>query len=180
MGFTFLLSIVFLSVTHASISGSEEKTGNVRESVTIQCRFDTYFRNYQKCWCKGYYKRSCTVLVQTNGPEKKSHDGRIRITADNAKGQLTVHMDQITKSDKGWYWCGIDRPNLLDPLTPIRLKVLEGEKIILNDKERQSACLPNQLIPHGLRTTFKPAEFGPEQDKQSCQLQLFTLALAKV
>ncbi|XP_072416582.1 uncharacterized protein [Chiloscyllium punctatum] len=29
-----------------------------------------------------------------------------------------------------------------------------------------SACLHNQPIPHGLQTTFKPAEFGPEQDKQ--------------
>ncbi|XP_072419283.1 polymeric immunoglobulin receptor-like [Chiloscyllium punctatum] len=146
MSFTFLLSIVFLSVTHASISGPGDKSGHVGASVTIQCRFDTYFRNYQKYWCKGYYKRSCTVLVQTNGPEKKSHDGRIKITADNAKGQLTVHMDQITKSDKGWYWCGIDRPNLLDPLTPIQLKVLEGRKDYTKDKERLRLFLTLGII----------------------------------
>ncbi|GCC16449.1 hypothetical protein chiPu_0020301 [Chiloscyllium punctatum] len=159
MSFTFLLSIVFLSVTHASISGPGDKSGHVGASVTIQCRFDTYFRNYQKYWCKGYYKRSCTVLVQTNGPEKKSHDGRIKITADNAKGQLTVHMDQITKSDKGWYWCGIDRPNLLDPLTPIQLKVLEGRKDYTKDKERLRLFLTLGII-FGILMLSKELEEG--------------------
>ncbi|XP_059509203.1 CMRF35-like molecule 3 isoform X2 [Stegostoma tigrinum] len=136
MSFSFLLSIVFLSATHASISGPEEKTAQMGGSVEIKCRYDTYFRDYQKYWCKGYYRKHCTVLVQTNGPERKSHDNRIKITADNAKGQLTVHMNQITANDKGWYWCGINRPHIKDPMSPVQLKVYESRKGYTKDKER--------------------------------------------
>ncbi|XP_059509194.1 polymeric immunoglobulin receptor-like [Stegostoma tigrinum] len=146
MSITFLLPIVFLSATHASISGPEEKTAQMGGSVEIKCRYDTYFRDYQKYWCKGYYRKHCTVLVQTNGPERKSHDNRIKITADNAKGQLTVHMNQITANDKGWYWCGIDRPHLLDPMSPVQLKVYESRKGYTKDKERLRLFLTLGII----------------------------------
>ncbi|XP_048468159.1 CMRF35-like molecule 1 [Rhincodon typus] len=146
MSITFLLPIVFLSVTHASISGPEEKAAQTGGSVKIECRYDTYFSNYQKYWCKGYYRRNCNVLVQTNGPERKSHDGRIKITADNAKGQLTIQMSQITENDKGWYWCGIERPHLLDSMSPIQLKVHESRKGYTKDKERLRLFLTLGII----------------------------------
>ncbi|XP_051891006.1 CMRF35-like molecule 1 isoform X2 [Pristis pectinata] len=136
MALTLLLSVAFLSVTHADISGPNVKTGTVGRQVEIICRFNTFFSNYQKYWCKGYYRRSCAILVQTQGPEMKSGDGRITITADNEKGQLTIRMDRLTKNDRGWYWCGIERPHLLDPLSPVELKVHEGQKLLPSDKER--------------------------------------------
>ncbi|XP_078277144.1 uncharacterized protein LOC144605588 [Rhinoraja longicauda] len=136
MGLTLLLSVVFLSVTHADINGPGVATGTVGGRVEITCKFHTSFSGYQKYWCKGYYPRTCVVLVQTQGPETKSGDGRIRITADNKKGELKIQMEGLRNGDKGWYWCGIERSHLLDPLHPVELKVREGQKLLPSDKER--------------------------------------------
>uniref|UniRef100_UPI00398EC4D5 transmembrane domain-containing protein TMIGD3-like n=1 Tax=Pristiophorus japonicus TaxID=55135 RepID=UPI00398EC4D5 len=135
MGFTFLLFIAFLSVAHA-ISGPKVTSATVGRPVTITCRFDPYYSNHQKYWCRGYNRATCHVLVQTHGPMMKSHDGKIKISADNKNGQLTVQMDQLTTNDKGWYWCGIERHHLLDYLSPTELKVTEGQKLFPSDKER--------------------------------------------
>ncbi|XP_067863717.1 CMRF35-like molecule 1 [Heptranchias perlo] len=136
MGFTLLLSIAFLSVTHAAISGPKEKIGTMGSSVKIICKFDKYYSNYQKYWCRGYYQRSCTILVQTQGAQKKSHDSRIKIAADNDKGELTVSMEGLTTNDRGWYWCGIEKRHLLDILSPVELKVTEAQNLLPSDKER--------------------------------------------
>ncbi|XP_067913701.1 polymeric immunoglobulin receptor-like [Heterodontus francisci] len=146
MGFILLLSIAFLSVTHAAISGPKVKSATEGKSVDITCKFDTYYKSYQKYWCRGYYRRSCTVLVQTQGAERKSHDDRIKIKADNVKGILTVHMERLTTNDKGWYWCGIEIPHLLDELSPTELKVTKDQNLFPKDKERLRLFLTLGLI----------------------------------
>ncbi|XP_072134934.1 CMRF35-like molecule 1 isoform X1 [Mobula birostris] len=136
MGMTLLLLVTFLSVTYADITGPSAKTGTVGNEVEIDCKFNPFFRSYQKYWCKGYYRRTCTVLVQTQGPEMKSGDGRITIAANNKKGELTIRIERLRKSDEGWYWCGIDKPHLLDPLSAVELKIREVQKLLPSDKQR--------------------------------------------
>ncbi|XP_069798193.1 CMRF35-like molecule 1 isoform X2 [Narcine bancroftii] len=133
---TLLLSIAFLSVVHADITGPSMKIGTVADKVEIICKFNKYFRNHEKYWCKGYYRRSCVILVQTRGPQMKTRDGRITIDANNKNGELTIKMHKLTKNDRGWYWCGIERHHLLDPLSPVELRVHEGQKLLPSDKER--------------------------------------------
>ncbi|XP_078098063.1 polymeric immunoglobulin receptor-like [Mustelus asterias] len=146
MGSTLLLSIAFLSVTYASITGPSEKVATVGGTVQFKCRFDTSYHDYQKYWCRGFYRRSCTVLVQTQNHEMKSHDGRIKIQANNAKGELIVDMERITQNDKGWYWCGIERPHILDLLSSTELKVNQAPKPFAKDKERLRLFLTLGLI----------------------------------
>ncbi|XP_041050571.1 CMRF35-like molecule 1 [Carcharodon carcharias] len=146
MGFTLLLSVAFLSVTHASINGPSSKDATVGESFELICNFDTSYHDYQKYWCRGYYQRSCNILVQTQGSERKSQDGRIKVRADNAKGELRVYMEQITENDKGWYWCGIARHHNLDLLSPIKLNVVQAPKSLTMDKERLRLFLTLGLI----------------------------------
>lgn len=136
MGLTLLLSVVFLSVTHADINGPSVATGIVGGVVEITCEFNKHFSSEQKYWCKGYYRRSCVILVQTQGLVRKSRDGRITITADNNKGELKIRMEGLTNADKGWYWCGIERYHLLDPLYPVELNVREAQALLPSDKER--------------------------------------------
>ncbi|XP_038675541.1 polymeric immunoglobulin receptor-like [Scyliorhinus canicula] len=146
MGFTLLLSVACLSVTYASITGPSRTVATERESVQFKCNFDTYYQGHQKYWCKGYYRRSCTILVQTQGKEMKSQDGRVKIKADNKKGELTVEMEQLNQSDNGWYWCGIEINHALDLLSPTELKVNQAPKSLTKNKERLSLFLTLGII----------------------------------
>ncbi|XP_067863719.1 CMRF35-like molecule 7 [Heptranchias perlo] len=142
MDFAFLLFMISLSVTRATITGPDAVNGSVGQSVHITCTYDTYYSNYQKYWCRGHAWEACTVLIQTQGPRKVNSDGRITATADNEAGEFSVTMERLTVNDQGWYWCGIER-YFLDLLSPVKLKVNEADKLLpsfsdyLSDKETQ-------------------------------------------
>ncbi|XP_078098259.1 CMRF35-like molecule 2 [Mustelus asterias] len=140
MDFSFHFLVISFAVVWAASNGPDAVNGTVGQSVHIKCRYDKYYSNYQKYWCKGDDQEDCAIVVQTHGPKKTSTDGRITIVADDEAGEFTVTMEQLTQSDEGLYWCGIERL-LWDLQSPVELKINEGPKVLLaispSDKEIQ-------------------------------------------
>ncbi|XP_023646336.2 polymeric immunoglobulin receptor-like [Paramormyrops kingsleyae] len=90
---------IYLSVTEGSPGLSvdkQEMTGVEGDSVSVQCRYEYYYRELS--WCK--MGGSCAS--EGSG----SLDGRpVLITDDTVNKVFSVTMRGLERKDTGWYWC---------------------------------------------------------------------------
>lgn len=62
------------------------------------------------------------------------------VTCDTDNKTVILSFDSVTKSDEGWYWCGVKRNGLFGETMAVELRVTEGE---LQGRGRQGlSCLP--------------------------------------
>ncbi|XP_069489402.1 transmembrane domain-containing protein TMIGD3-like isoform X2 [Ambystoma mexicanum] len=97
---------------------------NVGGKMTINCEYDSSYKEYVKYWCKGYYRSSCEILRQTL--QSTNDDNNLMLEDKGTGGMLTVTMSNLKKEDTGWYWCGIERPLLLDIMDYTHIEVDEN------------------------------------------------------
>ncbi|XP_041103247.1 CMRF35-like molecule 7 [Polyodon spathula] len=108
MKFLILLLATLPDTSH-SITGWEGR------SVSVQCDYDKYYKDYEKYWCKGKYWSSC--IIQRN-------EDKVSISDNKTQGVLTVTVRRLEKGDEGQYWCGIKK-TLYDINIPVYLKVAD-------------------------------------------------------
>ncbi|XP_063003624.1 CMRF35-like molecule 5 [Elgaria multicarinata webbii] len=109
----------------AFIWTDKEKTAMEGTSITVNCKYN--IKRYmfsKKYWCRGSSRLHCDILGDTD----KRENSRVTVT-DNRKGALLVTMKQLTASDSGTYWCGIDRP-FADIMAAVELKVNKAPEIM--------------------------------------------------
>nr|XP_029501388.1 CMRF35-like molecule 5 isoform X3 [Oncorhynchus nerka] len=100
LSFPLLLFIIFYRVSagrHVSV-----QTGG---SITIPCRYDQYYINHVKYWCKGYGWTHCSSVVRTDHP--KSTD-RASISDDITQKVFTVIMTDLEPDDSNTYRCVVE------------------------------------------------------------------------
>ncbi|XP_059805784.1 polymeric immunoglobulin receptor-like [Hypanus sabinus] len=86
------------------LTGPEKVRGVVGQSVTVECQYEHKYRDNVKKWCKKWFFL-CDALVSTEEPQQ----GRVSITDKKTQGIFSVTMNNLMKSDEGWYQCMIQR-----------------------------------------------------------------------
>ncbi|XP_041103248.1 CMRF35-like molecule 7 [Polyodon spathula] len=94
-------SLVVQSAINKPVSGS------VGRSVSIQCRYHLYYRDYVKYLCKGSNWLTCKSIKSTADPKREGD--KVSLSDDRTKGVFTVIVRRLEKKDKGWYWCAIEK-----------------------------------------------------------------------
>ncbi|XP_055510911.1 polymeric immunoglobulin receptor-like [Leucoraja erinacea] len=118
---------ILLTVSEGSrgITGPEEVRGEVGQSVTVECRYDRKYKDNDKLWSKGDYYLSSPTVVSTDHPQQ----GRTSMTDDKKQRIVSVTIDNLEKSDEGYYWCVIVKGIFSsDERTSISLTVSEGSQ----------------------------------------------------
>ncbi|ELW65260.1 CMRF35-like molecule 5 [Tupaia chinensis] len=86
----------------AMVMDEKVKEGFVLDSASAICKYDAYYKDHPKYWCRGYFRDYCNIIAFTPNSTE-------RVTMRDTGNQLIVTMSCLTKEDTGWYWCGIQR-----------------------------------------------------------------------
>ncbi|KAF5898373.1 CMRF35-like molecule 1 isoform X1, partial [Clarias magur] len=92
--------------------------GYERASVTIECS-QQWAENNRKYFCKDLCKEDKDVVVDSVQPPP------VRFNLQNRGNTFTVTITNLSKTDSGRYWCGVDR-YFSDTYTEVILTVLEA------------------------------------------------------
>nr|XP_034363576.1 CMRF35-like molecule 3 [Arvicanthis niloticus] len=104
------------------VTGPEEVSGQERGSLTVQCRYTSGWKDYNKYWCQGDYWKTCEILVETDGSEQLEKKNRVSIRDDQTDCIFTVTMEDLRMSDAGIYWCGITKAGR-DPMFKVSVNI---------------------------------------------------------
>lgn len=102
----FVCLFVYLFVLGIlTLSGPQEVRATAGDTAVISCQYHSFYYDYIKYLCKGYYWYHCTVLIRTKDRTKDN----LQITDDRGHLTFTITMTNVRIEDSGWYWCAIDR-----------------------------------------------------------------------
>ncbi|XP_076791604.1 CMRF35-like molecule 1 isoform X2 [Arvicanthis niloticus] len=118
---SFLFWISGCCSAQHSVTGPKKVSGQEQGSLTVQCRYASGWKNYNKYWCQGP-DRQCKVLVETNGSERLANKNRVSIRDDQTAFIFTVTMEDLRMSDAGIYWCGITKTGY-DPMFEVSVNI---------------------------------------------------------
>ena len=104
------------------VTGPEEVSGQEQGSLTVQCRYSSYWKGYKKYWCRGVPQRSCDILVETDKSEQLVKKNRVSIRDNQRDFIFTVTMEDLRMSDAGIYWCGITKGGP-DPMFKVTVNI---------------------------------------------------------
>ncbi|XP_039610064.1 polymeric immunoglobulin receptor-like [Polypterus senegalus] len=107
-----------LKVSNGRISGFE---GLV---TSVQCSYNLGYSNFVKYWCRGEKLSNCIILRKTSETQNKGDKYFIR--DDKTRGDFTMTINQLERSDTGSYWCGIEKLDHSKSNAVVRLTVVEG------------------------------------------------------
>ncbi|KAM7334551.1 hypothetical protein ACRRTK_007871 [Alexandromys fortis] len=103
-----LLFLAGCSTAQDAITGPNMVSGHEQSSLTVQCRYDSSWKDYKKYWCRGADWNTCETLVKTDMEQLVKKD-RVSIRDDQTDFTVTVTMEELRISDGGVYWCAIER-----------------------------------------------------------------------
>nr|BAV58390.1 CD300 antigen like family member D [Mus musculus] len=109
------------------VTGPEEVSGQEQGSLTVQCRYSSYWKGYKKYWCRGVPQRSCKTLVETDKAEQLVKKNRVSIRDNQRDFIFTVTMEDLRMSDAGIYWCGITKGGP-DPMFKVNVNIDQAPK----------------------------------------------------
>ncbi|XP_068506694.1 CMRF35-like molecule 5 isoform X3 [Syngnathus scovelli] len=118
-----ILFLVIAFLMHGTANTETEVTGVSGESVLITCSNNGLFDN-AKYFCEKNCGYDDDVLIKSKEKMRWYSKGRYSIK-DEGK-TFRVIFSQLTKKDAGTYWCGWDRPALIDIYEKVVLTVREG------------------------------------------------------
>ena len=97
----------------------------------MQCRYEEVFRQNKKYWCgKPCLPLVKNKIVETTESQREVRRGRVTIRDHPVNLTFTVTLENLTESDGGTYWCGIDVSliqRVLDPSFKVVVTVSPGE-----------------------------------------------------
>nr|XP_009920470.1 PREDICTED: polymeric immunoglobulin receptor-like [Haliaeetus albicilla] len=102
------------------LKGKKDVEVQAGSRVDLTCSYPCKYYSYQKYWCK-WSGISCTPMPASDqrqpGPD---------VTCDTDNKTVILSFDSVTKSDEGWYWCGVKRNGLFGETMAVQLRVTEG------------------------------------------------------
>ncbi|KAL0968817.1 hypothetical protein UPYG_G00272270 [Umbra pygmaea] len=101
-------------------------TGYSNGTVIINCHYSKGQESSDKYFCMGpAYSLSCKGKIRTGIKNSWYHNGRFSLYDDTVGNYFMVVIRQLTRQDEGTYWCGVDKPVIVDSYTEVDLKVKE-------------------------------------------------------
>ena len=107
------------------------RTGTEGGNITVACFFS--FTGRRKMFCKGKCEEG-NILVETTGDSAQRGRYSIRYVEGSLLSDyiMYVNITKLTKSDAGWYQCGLDRSfPLPDSYLDIEIRVTDGEFLLV-------------------------------------------------
>ncbi|XP_057631932.1 CMRF35-like molecule 5 [Chionomys nivalis] len=116
-----LLFLAGCSTAQDAITGPNMVSGHEQGSLTVQCHYDSSWKNYKKYWCRGADWNTCEILVKTDMEQLVKKD-RVSIRDDQTDFIMTVTMEELRISDAGVYWCAIEKSGY-DPYFKVNVNI---------------------------------------------------------
>ncbi|NXP02236.1 PIGR protein, partial [Thinocorus orbignyianus] len=89
--------------------------------VDLTCSYPCKYYSYQKYWCK-WSNTDCKPMSASDQRQTE-----MDVSCDTDNKTVILSFDSVTKTDQGWYWCGVKRNNLYGETMAVYLEVTEGE-----------------------------------------------------
>ncbi|NWI71940.1 PIGR protein, partial [Todus mexicanus] len=93
-------------------------------SATFECRYDPMLRSSQKYWCK-WRPNGCRRIIDDSGFVLEVYEGRVAMFDNPANHTVTIILNQLKDSDKGYYWCMSDEEK--EQQSSTELQIIDGE-----------------------------------------------------
>ncbi|XP_028590220.2 polymeric immunoglobulin receptor [Podarcis muralis] len=107
--------------------------------LKLSCSYSCEYADYEKYWCK-WKNTGCEPLVLST-----QNENGLVVNCDATNRILSLNFDQVSRTDQGWYWCGVRRGGHYAETTAMHLEVQE---VFQNPKEDSSADKePSDIIP---------------------------------
>uniref|UniRef100_A0A8C8VYA0 Immunoglobulin V-set domain-containing protein n=1 Tax=Peromyscus maniculatus bairdii TaxID=230844 RepID=A0A8C8VYA0_PERMB len=118
------------STAQDPITGPATVSSQERGSLTVQCSYESSWKNKKKYWCQGAVWKTCEILIKTDASEQLVKKDRMSIRDDQTDFIFTVTMEDLRISDAGIYWCGIERSGY-DPYFKVNVNIDPGKCVHL-------------------------------------------------
>ncbi|XP_037349223.1 CMRF35-like molecule 5 [Talpa occidentalis] len=149
----------------SDITGPGAVKGWERSSLTVQCRYAGYWKNYVKYWCRGAHLGSCNTLVQTTGLELEVKQGRVSIRDHQRNYTFIVTMEALTLGDADTYWCGIEKAGY-DLRDEVKVTVDPATTVSTTTTTTTTTMTTSSMTTTTpTTTTHHTAPVSPEEDK---------------
>ncbi|XP_009978370.1 PREDICTED: polymeric immunoglobulin receptor [Tauraco erythrolophus] len=112
--------------------GKTTLTGVKGSSVTFECHYGTLEKSSTRYWCK-WRRNGCTWIISSSGYVLDSYEGRVAMYDNPDNKTITIILNQLSDSDKGYYWCMTDEEK--EQQTSTELKIVDGEPGLKGKKE---------------------------------------------
>nr|ACY00707.1 CD300f splice variant 1 [Rattus norvegicus] len=109
------------------VTGPEEVSGYEQGSLTVWCRYGSWWKDYSKYWCRGPKRSSCEIRVETDASERLVKENHVSIRDDQTNFTFTVTMEDLRMSDAGIYWCGITKAGY-DHMFKVHVSINPGKR----------------------------------------------------
>ncbi|NWW93638.1 PIGR protein, partial [Rhynochetos jubatus] len=100
-------------------------------SATFECHYKPLKKSSVKYWCKWNNSR-CPLVIDNIGRVPSSYEGRVAMYDSPDNRTVTMILNQLKDSDKGYYWCMTDEK---EQQSSIELKIVDGEPGLTGKKE---------------------------------------------
>ncbi|XP_009075525.1 PREDICTED: polymeric immunoglobulin receptor, partial [Acanthisitta chloris] len=107
-------------------------TAKAGTSATFECHYDPLKRSSTRIWCK-WRKNGCAKIIDNTGNVMYGYEGRVAMFENPDSKTVTVILNQLKESDKGYYWCMTN--DAKEQQTSSELKIIDGEPLLTGKKE---------------------------------------------
>ncbi|XP_074971667.1 polymeric immunoglobulin receptor-like [Phalacrocorax aristotelis] len=110
-------------------------------SATFECHYEGLKTLSVKYWCK-WRQQGCARIIDTSGYVSELYEGRVAMYDSPDNKTITIILNQLKDSDKGYYWCMTDE--VKEQQSSTELKITDGEPG-LNGKKNVEAQVGSRV-----------------------------------
>ncbi|KFW94258.1 Polymeric immunoglobulin receptor, partial [Phalacrocorax carbo] len=110
-------------------------------SATFECHYEGLKTPSVKYWCK-WRQQGCARIIDTSGYVSELYEGRVAMYDSPDNKTITIILNQLKDSDKGYYWCMTDEAK--EQQSSTELKITDGEPG-LNGKKNVEAQVGSRV-----------------------------------
>ncbi|NXS74697.1 PIGR protein, partial [Pandion haliaetus] len=106
-------------------------TGVRESSATFECPYESLTRS-SKYWCK-WRQNGCARIIDNSGYVSALYEGRVAMFDNPDNKTITVILNQLKDSDKGYYWCMTDEEK--EQQSSTELEIIDGQPGLKGEKK---------------------------------------------
>ncbi|XP_017651135.1 polymeric immunoglobulin receptor [Nannospalax galili] len=84
-----------------SLKVPQNVTAVLGETLKLSCHYPCKFYSYEKFWCK-WSNKGCSFL-----PSHEEGPSQASVSCDQSSRLVSLTLNSVSKTDEGWYWCGV-------------------------------------------------------------------------
>ncbi|NXT22889.1 PIGR protein, partial [Syrrhaptes paradoxus] len=101
-------------------------------SATFECRYGPQRGSSLKYWCK-WRETGCARIIDSTGYVSPAYEGRVAMYDSPDNQNISIILNQLKDTDKGYYWCMTDE--VKEQQSSTELKIVDGEPTLQGEKE---------------------------------------------